>query len=338
MISIWVNRIKHSSIIILCLLINSISVSSLNAQFFTRVTNAVTSDATFSAGCSWGDYTNDGYPDLFVCNAAGNNILYRNNGDGSFMRITTGAIVTDGGTTNAAIWSDYNNDGNLDLYVSNRGSSFPISAPPQQNFLYMNDGPPNYTFTKITNQLPVTNANYTWSSSWVDYNNDGWLDLHVPENLHSANDYFYKNDGNGSFNSISLPFIVPNSGDPSTGVASWMDYDNDGDQDVLLAKSGRFLPGGAENNRLFQSQLSETGNAEAFSEITTGGLVTHFDRDFQASWADNDNDGDMDVLLGNFDGANYLYRNDGGNTFARITGQSIVTDPCQYTRQRMGRL
>ena len=95
---------------------------------------------------------------------------------------------------------------------------------------------------------------------------------------------------------------------------------------MLLAKSGRFLPAGAERNRLFQNQLTETGNAESFSEITTGGLVTHFDRDFQASWGDYDNDGDMDVLLGNFDGVNYLYRNEGGSAFTRVTGQTIVTD------------
>lgn len=303
------------------------SGATLHGQFFTRISTPASSDATYSTGCSWGDYNNDGYPDLFVCNTAGNNLLYRNNGIGGFTRITSGAIVNDGGTTNAAVWGDYNNDGYLDLYVSNRGSSFPITAPAQQNFLYKNDGPPNYTFTKITTQPPANDANYTWSSSWVDYNNDGWLDLHVPENLHSADDYFYENDGSGNFSAISLPFILPDGDDPSTGVGSWIDFDNDGDQDVLLAKSGRFLSGGAEDNRLFQSQLSETGSAASFNEVTTGGLVTHFDRDFQASWGDYDNDGDMDVLTGNFDGPNYLYRNDGGSTFTRITGQAIVTDP-----------
>lgn len=308
-------------------LIMFLSGTALYAQFFTRISTAASSDGTYSTGCSWGDYNNDGYPDLFVCNTAGNNLLYHNDGNGGFTRITSGAIVNDGGTTNAAVWADYNNDGYLDLYVSNRGSSFPITAPAQQNFLYKNDGPPNYTFTKITTQPPANDANYTWSSSWVDYNNDGWLDLHVPENLHSANDYFYENDGSGNFSAISLPFILPDGDDPSTGVGSWIDFDNDGDQDVLLAKSGRFLPGGAEDNRLFQSQLSETGSASSFNEVTSGGLVTHFDRDFQVSWGDYDNDRDMDVLTGNFDGPNYLYRNDGGNAFTRITGQAIVTDP-----------
>jgi hypothetical protein len=325
MLSILAEIARNYGSIVLGVLTSTAMFSNANAQFFTPVTNAITNDGTFSSGCSWGDYNNDGYPDLFVWNAGGNNVLYRNNGGGSFTRITTGAIVTDGNSV-AAIWADYNNDGYLDLYVSNRGSSFPISGPAQQNFVYMNDGSPNYTFTKITDQVPATDANYTWSSSWVDYNNDGWLDLHVPENLHSADDYFYKNEGSGSFRSLDLPFVVRDSGDPSTGVASWIDYDNDGDQDVLLAKSGRFLPAGAEANRLFQSQLTETGNAESFLEIATGGLVTHLDLDFQASWGDYDNDGDMDVLLGNFDGLNYLYRNDGGSAFSRITGQSIVTD------------
>ena len=135
MLSILAAAARNQAAIALCFLISLTLISTGNAQFFTRVTNATTSDGTFSAGCSWGDYNDDGYPDLFVCNAAGNNILYSNNGDGSFLRITSGAIVNDGGSTNSAIWADYNNDGYLDLYVSNRGSSFPISAPAQRNAL-----------------------------------------------------------------------------------------------------------------------------------------------------------------------------------------------------------
>ncbi len=313
------------------LLFLSFLPTALHAQAFTRVTTGpVASETAVSQGVAWGDYNADGFIDLFVANGNARNALYTNNGDGTFTKVTTGAIATDSGDSRGSLWADYDNDGDLDLYVSNRGGNVPppVTAPAQANFLYRNDGPPNYTFTKVTDEPPATQANFTWSSSWVDYDNDGDLDLHMPDNLHAADDFFYENDGSGHFTAVTPAFIEPGSG-PSTGVASWIDFDDDGDQDVLLAKSGRFLPPGAEDNRLFLNRLSDNGSL-GFEEITTGGIVTHFDNDFQVSWADYDNDGDMDVFLGHAGGprgvANYLYRNDGGGVFTALTTGPVVTD------------
>ncbi|MBX2821789.1 MAG: VCBS repeat-containing protein [Rhodothermaceae bacterium] len=303
----------------------------LQAQGFTRVQAApFSTDIQQSLGVAWGDYNDDGFLDVFIANGNTQNNLYTNNGDGTFTKETSGAIATDRGDSRGSLWADYDNDGDLDLYVSNRGGNVPppVTGAVQANFLYQNDGPPSYTFTKITNEPVVTETNFTWSSSWVDYDNDGDLDLHMPDNLHAADDFFFTNDGTGSFTSTTPLFVEPGSG-PSTGVASWIDFDNDGDQDVALFKSGRFLPAGAEDNRMFRNVLSETGSL-GFEEITTGGIVTHFDNDFQASWADYDNDGDMDVFLGHAGGprgvANYLYRNDGQGTFTQITSGPIVSD------------
>src|SRR5690606_10000743 len=94
-------------------------------------------------GCAWGDYDNDGYPDLFVANAnfaAGQpNFLYHNNGDGTFTKVTSGSIVTDIANSTGGSWGDYDNDGDLDLVVANYFNS--------PNFLYRNDG--GGTFTKV---------------------------------------------------------------------------------------------------------------------------------------------------------------------------------------------
>jgi hypothetical protein len=88
-------------------------------------------------GCTWGDYDNDGYLDLFVANASGQrNSLYHNRGDGTFDKITIGNIVTDGGDSIGCVWGDYDNDGFLDLFVANRSN--------QNNFLYHNDGNSNH--------------------------------------------------------------------------------------------------------------------------------------------------------------------------------------------------
>jgi hypothetical protein len=107
---------------------------------FARVTTgAIATDTGHFLGCAWGDYDNDGFLDLFVCQAFGeNNALYHDNGDGTFSKITTGSIVNDGGDSAGCAWGDYDNDGFLDLFVANGADS---NAQP--NFLYRNDGNSN---------------------------------------------------------------------------------------------------------------------------------------------------------------------------------------------------
>jgi hypothetical protein len=96
-----------------------------------------------STGCVWGDYDNDGYLDLFVCNLYLKNFLYHNRGDGTFEQITTGSLVNDGGPGVPSVgcsWGDYDNDGFLDLVVANGGGPSPVEF---NNFLYRNNGNSN---------------------------------------------------------------------------------------------------------------------------------------------------------------------------------------------------
>jgi len=105
------------------------------SQSFTKITdpnNPVISERNMSTGACWIDFNNDGFLDLFVSNGnlnSQNNALYLNNKNGGFIKITTGAIVNDGGTSIGGTWGDYNNDGNLDLFVANRNNF--------GNFLYL---------------------------------------------------------------------------------------------------------------------------------------------------------------------------------------------------------
>lgn len=300
--------------------------SPVNESLFSELMEgAIVNELYVSQGSAWADYDLDGDMDVFV--TVGNNMnnrLYRNDGDLNFTLVDN-IVSNDGGNSSAAIWGDYNNDSYPDIYVSNNATP-PLAA--EANFLYRNDGPPNFGFTKIITELPATLANYTWSSSWVDFDNDGDLDLHVPENRHLTTDFFFENNGipntAGQYFTQIQPDFITNTVE-STGVASWMDYDQDCDQDLFLIKSGRSHPDGEENNRVFHNQLTETGALD-FEPVLTAAMVNHLDKDFQASWGDYDNDSDMDVYLGNFDGPNYLYRNEGDSLFTLVESGSPVED------------
>ena len=161
---------------------------------FNRITGRVpASDTASSDGCAWGDYDNDGYLDLFVTNPnSGGNRLYRNKGDGTFEKITSGAIVIDRKGSTGCAWGDYDNDGFLDLFVVNG------FAGPQDNLLYRNNG--DGTFTTITNGSPVNDAGNSYGCGWGDYDNDGFLDLFVANGLlgPAEKNFLYRNNGNGN--------------------------------------------------------------------------------------------------------------------------------------------
>ncbi|MCH8010807.1 MAG: VCBS repeat-containing protein [Candidatus Marinimicrobia bacterium] len=269
---------------------------------FTRITEGdIVNDGGMSTGSSWGDYDNDGDIDLFVANSNENNSLYRNNGDGTFTKITTGVIVTDGGNSYGSSWGDYDNDGYIDLFVANNGS--------QDNFLYRNNG--DGTFTNITQGVIVTDGGSSGGSSWGDYDNDGNLDLFVANS--GENNFLYRNNGDGTFTKITEGDIVKDEG--SFLSISWGDYDNDGNLDLFVANSG-------ENNFLYRNNGDGT-----FTKITEGDIVNDGEMSTGSSWGDYDNDGDIDLFVANDGGQdNFLYRNNGDGTFTKITEGDIAND------------
>lgn len=116
-------------------------------------------------------------------------------GQSTFTKITTGDIVSDGGSSNSGIWLDYDNDGDLDLYVVNGDPSALLpSAGHEPNFLYRNDG--HGTFTKITSGPLVEDLEKSICGAAGDYNNDGYIDLFVG-NLGMTDNSRYRNNGDG---------------------------------------------------------------------------------------------------------------------------------------------
>jgi len=158
-----------------------------NGWFTRDTTSPAGTDAGDCSAGSWGDYDNDGDFDLFVANTAGTNLLYTNNGppDHAFTKVTSGPIATDAGTSYGSTWADFDNDGDLDLFVANIGI----------NFYYQNNGPPDYSFTKITGINITTDGGNSYGSCVGDIDNDGDLDLFI---ANSGANFLYLNDGNGN--------------------------------------------------------------------------------------------------------------------------------------------
>lgn len=155
---------------------------------FTRISaGEIVNDGGESQSCDWGDYDNDGWLDLFVANRLGNNFLYHNNGNGTFTKITEGSIVSDGGESNGCAWADFDNDGWLDLVVSNWQG--------QPNFVYRNNG--DGTFTRVAACSVATETAQSVGCAAGDYNGDGFVDL-IVANFGWTNSFLFRNEPNGN--------------------------------------------------------------------------------------------------------------------------------------------
>jgi len=218
---------------------------------WTDVTSSPLNDSGSSEGAAWGDYDNDGDLDLYLAKFYGEaNKLFRNNGGGSFTDVTSGPL----GDTREGIsvdWGDYDNDGDLDLYLVNNG---------QANKLFRNDGGGN--FTDVTSG-PLGDAGYGLSAAWGDYDNDGDLDIYLT-NSYCCNKLF-RNDGGGVF----VDATTGGLGDAqqySAGTA-WGDYDKDGDLDLFVANTGTW-----DNNRLFRN---EVGSKNHWLHVDLVGVISN---------------------------------------------------------------
>jgi len=163
--------------------------------FQTISSGNVLNERLSSVGSAWGDYDNDGDLDLFVVNrdlGGGTwlrNNFYRNNGNGIFETIATGDIVNDSGAFNSCAWADYDNDGYLDLFVTNEGLG---------NRLYHNNG--GGTFSRVTEGDIVTDIADSNGCSWGDIDNDGFLDLFIANGgiISPQPNFLYRNNGNSN--------------------------------------------------------------------------------------------------------------------------------------------
>lgn len=286
---------------------------------FSDVTERAGLDApSYGQGAAWGDYDNDGDLDLYLTNY-GPNRLYRNDGDGRFSDVTAAAGVGDPGFSSSAAWGDYDNDGHIDLYVSTYvlfehgaaerarlsgqyGSEIPYtinpsSYPPAPNRLYRNDG--DGRFAEVAAAAGVADERgRSLGNLWLDFDDDGLLDLYVANDV-SANGV-YRNRGDGTFADIGASSLAADYRG-AMGLAAG-DFDRDGDPDLFVS---HWL---AQENALFENMVSAglrdgQGKRRLFfmdnAEMTGLGQVSLKTVGWAAGFADLDNDGLLDLWVVN---------------------------------------
>lgn len=299
---------------------------------------------TMGSGGLFFDYDNDGHLDIYLVNSGTlsgtpqpyrhpehTNVLYRNQGDGTFIDATADAgLQQNKGYGMGCLAADYDNDGDADLYLTNFG----------KNQLYRNNG--DGTFTDVTSHAGVGDGNWSVSASFGDFNLDGHLDLYVanyldyqletahacflegvhiycgPHEYPGVRDTLYRNNGDGTFTDVTTRAGVHNSG-KGLGVL-FTDYNNDGYPDIFVAND-------AVPDLLYRNNRNGT-----FTEVAiTAGIAYNSEGRATASMGiaagDYDNDGVSDLFITNFSlEVNSLFQNNGDGFYTMTTFEAGLAD------------
>jgi hypothetical protein len=255
-------------------------------------------------GVAVGDYDNDGYPDIYVTNF-GKNILYHNNGDGTFTDVTAKAGVAAGGWSASAGFFDYDNDGKLDLFVTRYldwsfersktcGSEKPTYCPPGEfpaisNILYHNRGDGTFEDVSVSSGIAAKKG-HGLGVAFADYDGDGFIDIFVANDV--MNQFLFHNNGNGTFTETALDSgaALTATGKMVSGMgAAFQDYDNDGLPDLLVTQLPHqpYVVYHNEGHGAFSSQELETGFGALSGQSSGWGVGLE----------DFDNDGWKDVFV-----------------------------------------
>ena len=225
-----------------------------------------------------GDANNDGWDDLYVACDFGTDHFFANNGDGTFTDKTASAIGFDTKKGMNAEWGDYDGDGRLDIFVTNITDDYMREG----NFLWHNNG--NLTFTDVSRETGTYDTGWGWAGKFVDYDNDGWLDLYVVNGWVSAGKESYVPD-------IFATIVRPN-----------VDFADARNWPPMGSKS----LSGYEKKKLFHNV-----RGQLFEEVASREGVDSLRDGRGIAVADFDNDGRQDLFVTNAGAAPYLYHNIG---------------------------
>jgi enediyne biosynthesis protein E4 len=319
---------------------NTIKASKIDFLLKNSVSPQRYSIETMTGGVAVFDYNNDGLLDIFFTNGAEipsleksnpsfHNKLFRNNGDGTFTDVTEKSGLAGVGYSMGVAAGDYDNDGFVDLYVTGFNC----------NQLFHNNG--DGTFTDRTEKAGVSGVlkrSKPWSvaAGWIDYDNDGLLDLFVvnyldyslstahscktgnivdycsPDEYRGTPNILYRNNGDGTFTDVSQQSHISQYLGKGMGVA-FADYDGDGFTDIFVSNDSipNFL---LHNNG--DGTFTDVALLAGVAYNENGKAVAGMGTDFR----DIDNDGMPDIFLTAMYGDSFpLYRNPGKGQFEDVT-------------------
>jgi len=259
-------------------------------------------------GASWGDYNNDGFLDVFFSirdeNQTNPNLLYKNNGDGTFSNVTEEAgLYLSGFLTFCAAFFDYDKDGYQDIYIAN--DKYATS-----NILYHNNGDGTFEDVSVASGTNLIMA--AMSTTIDDYNNDGWLDIYISndeqviENTTVGN-ALLKNNGDGTFTNVAISAGVQFN---SVGWGCvFLDADNDSDKDLYVSSSE------TGQNDLITTAFYEQQNDNTFLLNVDVGMEGDIRSSYSNAIGDIDNDGYPEIAVLNDRNENiFLWKNLTNNT------------------------
>lgn len=296
-------------------------------------------------GASWADINNDGWLDLYVCRHAAPNLMFVNQGDGTFREEgqARGLAIVDGSGVGA--FADYDRDGDLDVYVQTNMMDYAQFPNGRPDYLLRNDGRGN--FQDVTGEAGIAGMTSGHSATWSDYDGDGWPDLYVANDF-APPDQLYRNNGDGTFTDV-INTAVPSM--PFYGMgADAADVDGNGTFDLLVAdmaattheKDQRSMagsrvrgqkhdPGSAQppaymrNHLLLNTGREPRQGGPRFLEAAHLAGLAATDWTWSIRWEDFDNDGRVDLHVTN--GMNREYH--GADLLERIM---ISEDPSEPIR------
>ncbi|MDE0019329.1 MAG: CRTAC1 family protein [Candidatus Poribacteria bacterium] len=270
---------------------------------------------TLGAGGAFLDYDNDGDLDLYLVNSAAPSMLYRNNGNGTFTDITPSAGIDNQGSYGHGVaCGDYDNDGYVDIYVTNFGANrLYHNNGDTPNYLFYNKGDGTFAEIAILTGCAYSADGIAQAGMGVDagdYNGDGFLDLFVTNFSYETNT-LYRNNGDGTFTDVSYKAQLGEESYLSLGFGTgFFDADNDGHLDIFVA-NGHIFPTVEQTtdvlsyrqpNQLFWNQGDATFAEVRFDDRPAVSRGTLF--------GDYDNDGDTDLLVTQLNGTVTLLRNE----------------------------
>lgn len=275
---------------------------------FTKQAISQTARANSFRGASLADYDRDGLVDILTTDtdadgtsATTPTVLLRNTSSGgtvSFNQImNAGTIITNSTAGRDISWADFNNDGLQDAFVISTNFNGTIPSPNIPNRLYKNNG--DGTFTQVTGIFDTDIFLRARTSSWGDIDNDGDLDLYVGSVQTTVADRLYRNNGDGTFTSLTSSAAAENG--TATFGSAFGDIDNDGDLDLIAINNG-------QANSIFINDGTGTFTKSTTNELITNPTIANIG----GSFVDYDQNGFLDISTGRQGGSPippYLFQN-----------------------------